>query len=209
LQEQPENFPLRHYYLFDVKRRQFEALRKLKKEFPRHDIRVYRQDFNLGVLELLKAGLIGEKEAAFCLLDQQTFECHWSTVKALAGYKKPMKIELLYFLPVAWFGRALAPVKEKERLRKWWGRDDWERLRSLDADKRRDAFVERLKELNYQYVTPWPIFERERGGRIMYYMIHASDHPEAPRLMTRAYTRAVRHPKESYNQLWLEGFLPV
>ncbi len=208
LQEQPENFPLRHYYLFDIGRRQLEALRKLKKQYPDRDIRVYPKDFNEAVSGLLQQGLIGEGEPTFCLLDQQTFECHWSTVEALARYKKRMKIELLYFLPIAWLDRALAGLKEKERLRAWWGRHDSEKLRSLDGDRRRDAFVERLKELKYPYVTPWPIFERERGHRIMYYMIHASDHPEAPRLMTRAYSRAVRHPKETYEQLWLEGFLP-
>jgi three-Cys-motif partner protein len=209
LQEQPESFPLRHYYLFDIKRRQLEALHRLKKEYPKRDIRIYPKDFNRGIVDLLDQGLIGEKEPAFCLLDQQTFECRWSTVEALARYKKGMKIELLYFLPVAWLDRALAGLREKERLKQWWGRDDWEKLGSLNADGRRDAFVERLKEVNYRYVTPWPIFERERGQRVMYYMIHASDHPEAPRLMTRAYTRAVRHPKESYRQLWLEGFLSV
>ena len=37
----------------------------------------------------------------------------------------------------------------------------------------------------------------------MYYMIHASDHPEAPILMSRAYNNAVA-PKEPQEQLELE-----
>ncbi len=37
----------------------------------------------------------------------------------------------------------------------------------------------------------WPIYERHGGGRVMYYMIHATDHPEAPNLMNRAYHKAV------------------
>ena len=197
LREQPENFPLRHYFLFDIGRKQLEALRKLKKDFPNRDIRVYPKDFNKGVMDLLSRGLLGGNEPTFCLLDQQTFECRWSTVEAHASYKKEMKIELLYFLPIAWLDRALSTLKQKERLRAWWGRDDWEKVRSLNADGRRDAFVARLKELKYKYVTPWPIFEHKRGRRVMYYMIHASDHPEAPRLMTRAYSRAVRHPKRN------------
>lgn len=208
LQEQPEKFPLRHYYLFDIGRRQVEALRNLKKVYAKQDINVYRKDFNKGVSQLLQQALIGEKEPTFCLLDQQTFECHWATVETLARYKKGMKIELLYFLPIAWLDRALAGLREKERLKAWWG-DDWEKLRSLNSDRRRDVFVDKLKELNYAHVAPWPIFERQRGNRIMYYMIHASDHPEAPRLMARAYSRAVRHPKETYKQLCLEGFSPA
>ena len=37
----------------------------------------------------------------------------------------------------------------------------------------------------------------------MYYMIHASDHPEAPKLMSRAYRQAIS-PKETAEQLELE-----
>ena len=37
----------------------------------------------------------------------------------------------------------------------------------------------------------------------MYYMIHATDHPEAPKLMERAYNQAVL-PKETVEQLKLE-----
>jgi hypothetical protein len=37
----------------------------------------------------------------------------------------------------------------------------------------------------------------------MYYMVHATDHPDAPGLMLRAYNAAVK-PKEPYEQLLLE-----
>jgi hypothetical protein len=57
-------------------------------------------------------------------------------------------------------------------------------------------------ELGYASVTPWPIYERKGGNRIMYYMIHATDHPEAPKLMRRAYVRAV-DPLEPIKQMQL------
>ncbi len=44
-------------------------------------------------------------------------------------------------------------------------------------------------ELGYEHVTPWPVFKDERGRRKMFYLIHASDHADAPRLMKRAYSR--------------------
>jgi hypothetical protein len=47
---------------------------------------------------------------------------------------------------------------------------------------------------------PWPIYERQSGGRIMYYMIHATDHTEAPILMSRAYANAVK-PLENEEQM--------
>ncbi|MCI0720645.1 MAG: hypothetical protein L0338_17005 [Acidobacteria bacterium] len=59
-------------------------------------------------------------------------------------------------------------------------------------------------ELGYQFVVPWPIYQRKSGGGVvMYYMIHATDHPAATALMARAYNKAV-HPKESAKQLSLE-----
>jgi len=207
LQEQPEAFSLRHYYLFDIGKPQVAALKGLRKRYPKRDIHVFRADFNTAVTELLKSKAVREKEATFCLLDQQTFECHWSTVKALAEYKE-MKIELLYFLPIAWLDRALAAQRDQEKIRTWWGRNDWEKLRLLNGDQRRSAFTERFQELGYRSVTPWPIYQRGSGGRVMYYMIHASDHPEAPRLMMRAYTHAVRKPRETYEQLVFDGIIP-
>jgi hypothetical protein len=58
-------------------------------------------------------------------------------------------------------------------------------------------------DLGYKSVKAWPIYERENGGAIMYYMIHATDHPEAPKFMSRAYRRAV-YPLEPLEQLKFE-----
>jgi hypothetical protein len=56
------------------------------------------------------------------------------------------------------------------------------------------------KELGYSYVTPWAIHAHASGGAIMYYMIHATDHFEAPKLMARAYRNATTEP-EAFDQL--------
>lgn len=203
---------LKHFHLFDNDKNQVEYLRALKSRQPvrdhkgkkiYRDIHIYEGDFNTRVNELLSAGTIKANEATFCLLDQRTFECHWSTVKALAEYKTQgnNKIELFYFLPIGWLGRALAAIQNEKILKDWWGRDDWSELRNMREQQRVEGFVERfVKELNYKSVKPWPIFERQSGGRIMYYMIHATDHPVAPGLMFRAYERAVQ-PKEPFEQL--------
>ena len=59
----------------------------------------------------------------------------------------------------------------------------------MRSDDIAESFRQRfLEELNYGYAYSWPIYEREVGNRIMYYMIHASDHDEAPKQMYRAYT---------------------
>ena len=46
------------------------------------------------------------------------------------------------------------------------------------------------QELGYASVRGWPIRAKSDDGRVMYYMIHAADHPEAPKLMYRAYKNA-------------------
>lgn len=208
---------MRHIHLYDIdpnKLRTLEELKAVQPELDKHGRRIGREitvecgDFNVKVHELLSHGSIRQKEATFCLLDQRTFECKWSTVKALAEYKKDgeNKIELFYFLPNSWLDRALAGLSvNKHNAIEWWGHDlSPEQLREMGANKRRDTMCERFKsELGYRHATPWPIYERaDGGGAIMYYMIHATDHDEAPKLMDRAYQQAVL-PKESVEQLRL------
>jgi hypothetical protein len=58
----------------------------------------------------------------------------------------------------------------------------------------RDRFE---NELGYRFAAAYPIYDKEKGNRVMYYMIHASDHEEAPTLMIRAHHKAVRSlPRE-------------
>lgn len=189
---------LRHFYLFDLDPAQTQRLENLIREQrprdksrgePKRTFEVRQGDFNVRIHELLESRVIKETEATFCLLDQRTFECHWSSVEALARYKKVgNKIELFYFLPIAWLDRALAAVRDEEKLVRWWGRSDWQVLRQMSVQERALAFCHRLKsELGYRYTMPFPIYERRYGGRIMYYMIHATDHAEANILMARAY----------------------
>jgi three-Cys-motif partner protein len=152
----------------------------------------------------LNAGTISEKEATFCLLDQRTFQCDWATVEKLARYKKTgMKIELFYFLANKWFDRTMSAHKDLEKLNRWWGRGDWNELRKMHPITRSEAIAERFRnELGYKHAMPWQIFKRRTGGLIMYFMIHATDHPEAPVQMSRAYRNTVL-PLEPVEQLEL------
>ena len=207
---------LRHFFLFEVDPKKCRMLRELHRramplagpgEIKRNAV-IRCEDFNKALRPLLN-GRISRKEATFCLLDQHTFECHWSTVKALAQHKRPpaTKIELFYFLGTGWLSRALTALKDDAKLRRWWGRDDWKSVRDLSADALRAEFCRRFEhELGYTYVTPWPIYKRE-GRRIMYYMIHATDHDLAPGLMRRAYKNALG-PAETAEQVMFEWGLP-
>ena len=196
---------MRHFHLCDHKRSQVKLLLQLRASQPQcqydRNVEIYEGSFNDKVDQILNSGDITEKEATFCLLDQRTFECHWSTVEKLARFKTAgTKIELFYFLANSWQERAFAAQKQLHVPAAWWGREDWKDIRDMTRDDRRDAFVARFKrDLGYRSVKAWPIFGSLTGGALMYYMIHATDHPEAPKQMSRAY-RSTVSPSEPVEQ---------
>ncbi|WP_109152578.1 three-Cys-motif partner protein TcmP [Azospirillum sp. TSO5] len=167
-------------------------------QFKGRRIKVVAGDFNVTVSDILSSGDITAKKATFALLDQRTFECAWETVERLASFKPSLdpeatKIEIFYFLATGWLDRSIAAVKRPEtaaKLDRWWGKSDWRELQGMDSIARANLLVARFKqELGYKYVHPYAIHSRIRGGRTMYHMIHATDHPEASPLMLRAYRK--------------------
>jgi len=194
---------LRSFYLFDRDPAQIELLSALRdaqpkqeRREPKRTITIRKGDFNQEVHWLLNSALIREKEATFCLLDQRTFECNWGTVEALAKYKSlDRKIEIFYLQPEGWLNRALRAIKDQARVESWWGRDDWPQLKKVKGVDRANLFCQRFSELGYKDVKPWPIYSGPCTRRVMYFMIHATDHPVAPSLMARAYHSAVTPPE--------------
>jgi three-Cys-motif partner protein len=175
---------------------------------PKRRITVLAGDFNKRVSEILQSGKITEKTATFALLDQRTFECEWQTVEALSRHKVGNKIELFYFFPTGWIDRSLAAVKrpeKREEVERWWGRPDWTALRGMDGLERARKVASRFEqELGYGKAEVFPIHDEKRGGRVLYHMIHASDHPEALPLMVRAYRKVAGHPDLDANEEQLD-----
>lgn len=197
---------LRRFRLCDISPSQVARLSQLKDRYSDRDIIVLQGDANEALPDALPAGSIAENEATFCLLDQRTFECSWSLCQYLAGLRPgSRKIEQFYFLANSWMERAFAGTTTREgevRIQRWLGEADWRPVAALSRMDRAQHFVDKFRdELGYQSVKAWPIYERERGaGSVMYYMIHATDHDEAPKLMYRAYVQAL-NPPEPIEQL--------
>lgn len=209
-----EPWRLRNFFLFEKdkdKVRQLEHLkagqRARRRKDPQRRIEILPGDFNKRIHEILTPELIKESEATFCLLDQRTFECSWSSVEAIARHKKKgLKIEIFYFLANWWLDRAFAGVTTEAGARQvesWWGRQNWREVQAMSREARVDAFVHRLRDLGYQSVKPWKIYDQQGSDSVMYYMIHATDHPEGPLQMARAYKQAVRDPSTDAEQLKL------
>jgi three-Cys-motif partner protein len=200
---------LRDFWLCDVDAAGLERLERLKAEQPSirgRTISVVPGDFNSSLPSILTEGKIKDTTAAFCLLDQRTFECEWTTLVSLASHKATNKIELFYFLGTGWLDRALSAVtRNQAQVERWWGRDDWGSLLGMNSVVRANLFCDRFKsELGYAHAHAWPIYDRAGGqGAVKYHMIHCTDHPDGPKLMARAYRQATLAP-EPVEQLTLE-----
>ncbi len=186
---------LRTFWLCDLEPRGLLQLRRLKE---RHHGRpasrrvfVMEGDFNNTVKVILQSGRFTRKAAVFALLDQRNTECHWATVRALAAKAGRTKIELLYFLGTSWLHRSLATSEKAETLAKierWWGGEGWKSLLNLKQVEIVKVMADRFSgELGYRYVKAYPITLEEDGSKVAFHLIHASDHPDAPHLMDRAY----------------------
>jgi three-Cys-motif partner protein len=169
-------------------------------------VKVIPGDFNTTVEDVLARCRITDATAS-CLLDQHTFECEWRTLEKLARFKRSgYKIELLYFLASGWLDRSLkGTTRNRERIDRWWGSSEWHNLRGMNAWSRALLLCERFKkELGYGHAFPWPIHKRGRGhGRVMFHMVHATDHPPAPHIMKRAYFAATK-PREPIEQIEMD-----
>ncbi|MCA1703933.1 MAG: three-Cys-motif partner protein TcmP, partial [Actinobacteria bacterium] len=171
---------LRRYFLFERSMERAVELEELPARFPGRAISITVGDCNVELPRVLGPGSLRKKEAAFCLLDQRTFECQWTTCQHVALIKDgDYKVEQFYFLAQGWLDRSLAASTTPDgeaRVERWWGRPDWGGLRTLAGIDRARMMAGRFtSELGYAEATPWPIFEAERGGgRVMYYMIHAT-----------------------------------
>ena len=153
---------------------------------------VYLGDANRLVDGMLEDAPIEADTPCFCLIDQRTFECEWDTVRKIAECKPSgMKVEVFYFLANRWFDRARANSQDARRLEAWWGRPDFAEFAKQPSVKRALGMCERFRELGYEWVRPFAIYEHGgptgRRPQTMYYMIHASDHAAATVLMARAY----------------------
>lgn len=185
------------FELFELSPRSHRFLKQMIAATPAdgRKVSIVRGDCNLKLPARLATNPV--RGPAFCLLDQRSDECDWATVKAIASHKSdPAKIEIFYFVMAGWLDRYRAALGEKSRnvkLLRWWGHEDFSELEKAAPDRAAELFAKRFKkELGYKYADPYPIFDNvaaSEKGAVKFFMIHASDHVEAPKLMRRSYRK--------------------
>lgn len=191
---------IRRFWLCDIDRSAEAQLRELKAKHdnkPRH-VSVFIGDFNKKVDTILETRrIIRSNSSCFAFLDQRTTECHWSTLRKLAAHRPRRRIELLYFFPAGWIHRTMGGTTTeagRRALDLWWGRSSWmEDLGDLNRESQARLVQRRFEtELGYRHVLPVPIRRDGSKGSVYYYLIHASDHPQANQLMKRAYRKVTK-----------------
>lgn len=205
---------MRDFFLCDADASQARLLERLRDDQPEikgRTIEVAKADFNSYGDVVLKMARISEKTATFCLLDQRTFECNWETDQKVAERKSERKVEIFYFVPTGWLGRSISALNSPDStMIRWWGRNDWKRLQGMRTHDIVELFRQRfIQELGYASAYGWPIYERSDSRHVMYHMVHATDHDEAPNLMSRAYRTATKRvePREQFElefETWAE-----
>jgi three-Cys-motif partner protein len=199
---------LRTFWLCELDPKAVRHLHSLKQTHHRRPrsrrVIVEHGDFNQRITGFLRGGYLTPSASVFALLDQRSTECHWASVRQLAGRSaRPIpgstvrryKIELLYFLGSSWIHRSLRASKHPEKLREianWWGKDDWSSLLGMSQANLVKRFADRfVSELGYGFVHRYPIYRTSTGVQKAYYLIHATDHPEGPKLMQRAFQKVI------------------
>ena len=197
-----ENCPssrLRRLYLFEKDPKKLPALMELKRihdkgwlRLSTRKVEVIAGDSNETLRTFFKRYPLKQTLPAFCLLDQWTRECHWRTVQEISKLKtRGCKVELFYFLAQGWMDRHwhIPGEKNRKRIEEWWGGSDWEEFRRLPSFERGQLMETRFRnELGYLDAQAFPIHKYGNHGRVMFWMIHASDDQRALPLMAKAYS---------------------
>lgn len=158
----------------------------------KRQVMVFEGDCNVTIPAYLKKYRIKPKQATFALLDQRTHECTWTLVQSLATHKKEgTKVELFYFVAQHWMNRSVKSSRTVDKLAEieaWWGGDGWKEFIELTSWERATKMCDRFRnELGYKFAKAFPMKSNGNDGNIMFWLIHASDHPRAVPLMAAAY----------------------
>ncbi len=179
----------------------------LRRDFPGRDFEVRGGDSN----ELVPSELALLKQfnwaPTFAFIDPNSTEAEWRTLVALADFKKGRrwKAELFYLFSPPMFQRLLrvdgndVRPQDRDAISAVFGTSEWEHIylaRLNDEIKPAEARDEYLNLMRWRmesvlgYKWTHPLEVRNEGGRIIYYMIFATDHPVGHEIMSDVYAQA-------------------
>jgi three-Cys-motif partner protein len=179
----------------------------LQKDFSGRDFEVIPGDCNTTIHAVLQELAHLSWAPTFAFIDPNGPDTHWSTIEALARFKRKdrPKTEIWLLLAAGMFIRMLPTDgsvrrEDADRLTKMYGTDQWTAIYDarvagrLTPGDARDEYVNlmqwRLEQvLGYTWTHPLEVFNEQ--GSSIYHMIFATDHPLGTKIMTNLYTTAL------------------
>ena len=179
----------------------------LRSEFMDRDFAIISGDCNETI-----HGALADLESVnwaptFAFVDPNGPNMHWTTLEALARFKRsrPYKVEIWLLLAVGMFTRNL-PVNgnirdsDARQLTRMYGTNQWQEIYRariegrIEAGSAREEYVNlmrwRLERiLGYRKTHALEVFNEQ--GSSIYHMIFATDHAAGDRIMTSIYRNAV------------------
>ena len=198
--------PFTKVRLFELEANAEELEQTLRDDFPGRDIAVYGGDCNEQVAVALADLAEFNWAPTFAFVDPNGHEAEWRTLELLAGFKrkgKP-KVELFLLFASPMFTRLLktdGSVREedKQAITAVYGTDDWLHIYHARLDGEITPSEAQLHYLNLMrwriegelgYEWTHPLEVRNEQGRVIYYMIFATDHEAGDRIMRHIYAMA-------------------
>lgn len=178
----------------------------LAADFPGRRFEVVPGDCNQTIGTVLD-GLLGVNWApTFAFIDPNGPDIHWSTLEALAHFRKQglSEVELWILVAAGTFIRNLrtdgtVPQAEADKLTRMYGTEQWRGIYearlsgAIAPSDAREEYVNLMrwrleKVLGYRWTHPLEIFNEQ--GASIYHMVFATDHEAGSRIMTSLYNAA-------------------
>ena len=178
----------------------------LLSSYPGRDVQVIAGDCNATIRSVLAQLSSVRWAPTFAFVDPNGPDVRWSTLQALAEFKKPglSKTEIWLLLAAGMFTRNLrldGSVRDRDadKLTAMYGVDHWKHIYTGRVDGRlgpreaREEYVNLMRwrlehVLGYKTTHPLEIFNEQE--RSIYHMIFATDHSAGDRIMTDLYNKA-------------------
>lgn len=202
--------PFTKLVFFELPNKADGLRRELLSSYGGRDFEVVPGDCNEEVVPVLRRLTAEGWDFAptFAFLDQHAAEIRWSTLEALAAFKRPekTKAELWFLFAPSMLPRGLASKDDGARQRfahrvtDMYGTDEWEiayrdrRAGTLSPERLRDELLNLMrwrieKILGYKATHSFGL--RSATGTPLYEMIFATDHDAGERIMSHLYRKAV------------------
>ena len=201
------NPPFTKLRFFELDCHAQELERSLVRDNPGRDIRIYRGDCNEKIHAALEELADHSRAPTFAFVDPNGMEAEWSTLVALADFKRNAryKVEIFLLFAVPMFMRVLpvhsgnVSLQNVAKIDALFGSRDWMHIYEsrreglIGPEETREQYLNLMRwrmenALGYEWTHPIEV--RNIGGSPIYYMILATDHFAGTKIISHLYKKA-------------------